>query len=254
MGIELPFLLTWPVDAPEGADDDEDDLMIRISFKDEYLDQPVEGEFQISENLLKGIATNRDEDLKSFVNAFSPTIRRGYMQAVLRHELHVFESERFDDQRLIDKWEAYNVFQSFGTMPWTVSDAMVQAMGPDLFRVEIVFQNEKSGGLVGGQAKVAETHDYDILILPTSLTWDEFASATETAENLTDMLKRIHRDFVVRKDDLAGRYSDEVKQEIEYLDALAEGDEDLLAEDPFMTSELTLDSDGRVHFSKDLEQ
>lgn len=254
VGVEVPFLSAWPVDLPEGADGDEDDRMIRISFEDDYLDQTVEGEFRIHENILKGVAKGRDEDLGAFVEALLPTFRPGYAQAVLRHELHLVESEWFEDQRIIKKFDAYDVFQSFGTTPWTIADLTVQGIAADLFRVEVVFRNEDFEQYAREQAKTDQGIDYDQLILPISLTWNEFVSATDTVAHLTDLLRRIHRDFLVLKDDLKGHYSDDADRLIDYLDALAEGDEDRLAEDPFKTGELVCDDDGRVHFSSDLEK
>lgn len=254
VGVEVPFLSAWPVDLPEGTDGDEDDRMIRISFEDDYLDQTVEGEFQIHENILKGVARGRDEDLVAFVQAFSPTFRPGYVQAVLRHELHLVESEWFEDQRIIDKSDAYDVFQRFGTAPWTITDLAVQGITADLFRVDVVFQNEDFAQYAREQAKTEKGIDYDQLILPLSLTWEEFVSATDTVDDLTDLLRRIHRDFLVLKDDLKGRYSDDAERLIDYLDALAEGDDERLAEDPFTTGELVCDHDGRVHFASDLEK
>lgn len=252
--VEVPFLSAWPVDLPEGADGDEDDRMIRISFEDDYLDQTVEGEFQIHENILKGVAKGRYEDIGAFVEALLPTFRPGYVQAVLRHELHLVESEWFEDQRLIDKFGASDVFQSFGTTPWTITDLSVQGITPDLFRVEVVFQNEAFAQCAQEQAKTDQGIDYNQLILPMSLTWNEFVSATETAADLTNLLKRIHRDFLALKGDLKGRYSDEADRLISYLDALAEGDEARLTEDPFTTGELVCDDGGRVHFSSDTEK
>lgn len=254
VGVEIPFLSAWPMDLPEGADGDENDRMIWISFEDDYFDQTVEGKFQIHENILKGVAKGRDEDLLAFVQAFLPTFRPSYVQAVLRHELHLVESEWFEDQRLIDKFDAYDVFQRFGTAPWTITDLTVQGITADLFRVEVVFQNEDFAQYAREQVNPETGIDYDQLILPLSLTWDEFVSATETVDDLTDLLRRIHRDFLVLKDDLKGRYSDEAERLIDYLDALAEGDEERLAEDPFTTGELVFDDDGRVHFASDLEK
>ncbi len=253
VGVEVPFLSAWPVELPEGADGDEGNRMIHISFEDEYLDQTVEGEFRVHENILKGVAKGRDEDLGAFVEALLPPFRPSYVQAVLRHELYLAESEWFEDQRLIGKFDAYDVFQSFGTTPWTITDLTVQGITANLFRIEVVFQNEAFEEYVQVQAKSDQGIDYDQLILPISLTWDEFVSATETAADLTDLLRRIHRDFLVLKDDLRGCYSDEAVRLIDYLDALAEGDEERLAEDPFTTGELVSDNDGRVHFAKELE-
>jgi len=250
VGVEVPFLSAWPMDPPEGADD----RMIRISFEDDYLDQIVEGEFQIHENILKGIAKGRDEDLGAFVEALLPIFRPGYVQAVLRRELHLVESEWFEDQQIIDKFDAYDLFLSFDTAPWTITDLTVQGIVADLFRVEFVFQNEDFAQYAQEQAKTDQGIDYDQLILPVALTWDEFVSATEVAADLTDLLKRIHRDFLVLKGDLKGRYSDEADRMFSYLDALAEGDEARLTEDPFMTGELVCDDDGRVHFSSDIEK
>jgi hypothetical protein len=253
VGVELPFLSAWPLDVSGGVDEDYDDRMIRISFEHDYLDQSVEGEFQVSENILKGIAKGRDEDFKAFVDAFLPTFRPGYMQAVLRNELHILEGD-CEHQRHIDTSDAYDVFHSFGTEPWVICDVKVRGHAPDLFRVEVVFENEEFDQLARQQSKTGNGIDWDKLLLPISLTWSEFNSATATHDDLMRMLARIHREFLVRKDSLHGSYSKAAHRLIDYLDALDEGDDERLAEDPFTTGELALDEDGRVHFASDLEK
>ena len=247
VGVELPFLAAFPIDLTEQIDESEAERLIRVSFEEEYFDRTVEGAFEIGENILKGVAKGRDDDLVTFVGALSTAFRPGYVEAVLQHELHIFESEWFDDQRLINKWEVSAVFLGFGTAPWTTAGVKVKGLGSDLFRVEIIFQNQNVKQDTGNSI------DYDMLILPVALTWDEFASTTKTKENLVDWLTRIHRDFLVRKVDLKGHYSVETEELIDHLDALEVGNEDGPAEDPFTTGELVLDDGGRVHFASDLE-
>lgn len=254
VGVELPFLAAWSADMLGDCDEDEDKRLIHISFEDEYLDQSISGQFQIGENILKGIANGRHEDHRDFVNSFLPIFRPGYVQAVLRHELQLFESEWFEDQRLINKFDAYDVFQGFGTIPWEISDLTVQGVAVDLFRVEFVFQNEAFQQYEGQQVLPGESIEYDRLLLPVALTWDEFTSVTKTLENLINWLKQVHRDFIVRREDLKGHYSEEAKRHIDYLEAINEGDEERLAEDSFTTGELVFDEDGRAHFASDVEK
>lgn len=251
--VELPFLSAWVAGLAGVEDEDESNQVIRISFEDEHLEQVFRGEFQISENVLKGIAESRDADLAAFAKAFLPIYRPSYLQAVLRHEFHVLEIEGGADQTLISKWDAYTIFLGFDTAPWTIADVNVQAVNSELFRVEVTFRNEDFEQNMRKQAAAGQAVDYDNLILPISLTWDEFLTATETTENLIDLLERIHRDFLVRKDDLKGGHSNEAERLLAYFDALADGDGGRLAEDPFTTGELDFDEDGRVHFSSDLK-
>lgn len=136
----------------------------------------------------------------------------------------MFDSDWFEDQRLISKWDAFDVFHGLDIATWTIADVTVRGIGDDLFCVEVVFQNFEFENQMREQAKAEQTLDYEMLILPISLTWEEFASAIETHENLISLIERIHRDFLARKQDLNGYYSTEAKRLIDYLDALGEGD------------------------------
>lgn len=214
-GVDLPYLSAFAIDTSDDTETREGDRVraqrIAISFEDIIYDQPLSGEFQISENILKGIAMGRQEDLETFMAALMLTYRPGYIEATLRHELHEIDSEEWQDQRLIAASEAYNVFRGFGTAPWCITSVSVFGLAPDLFRVELLFEDEEFDRRLKQELQTGRGVDGDLTCLPISVTWDEFNSATKTAAGLTEWLKRINQEFVVRKDDLKRFYSRHAK-------------------------------------------
>lgn len=218
-GVELPFFHAWPDDAPEGFDEENDERIIQVSFRETYWDQPVEGAFQIGEDTFKGIAQDRHEDIKTFVHAFLKAFRPGYMQATLCYELHLLDSEWFEDQRHIDKTNAYDIFHGFGTSSWVVNDVRIKALSPELFRADIVFVDADFDLTVRERLSKGKGIEPDSLVLPVSLNWDQFIASIQARTELMKFLTRIHDDFLVRKNDLEGFYSKEAKC---LMDALEE--------------------------------
>lgn len=253
-GQNLPRFTVEYEPSPRGFDEDEDELQIIIQYQ-EVIDLngslwDIERSFSVPEGVLKGIAARRPEDIQTFVDVLLPDYRAELISKRTQSEFHIdvhnFDNESdflslSDDERMLSSAEVSELMPRFGTAPWFICDAGVEAVSKELFRLNVVFRN--------GEASVTASQacaDYDLLTLSTSLSWGEYNAAMAGQEQLLSLLCRIHETFIITKADLPGRYSAELQRELERLDWQEEN-----KDDPFTSGELTLDADGRSHFTRD---
>lgn len=245
-GMELPGFTAWPEVEEGGFDENKDEQNIRVRYE-ESLDfgvlLDIEGNFIVPESTIKGIALARPKECSDFIDAFLPNYRADWIAVNLAYELHTYDPPADHvDERILSHSDLDEVLSGFRALPWVAVGVHAEAVSKQLFKLSLTFQNTRHTA-----PKPDEDAEWDLLDLPFPISWDEYLVATSGKDGLRVLTRRIYETFVIMQDDLKGRYSAELLEELDRLEF-----DELSKEDPFATGELVLDADGRVHFANDL--
>ncbi|MDE0588580.1 hypothetical protein OU789_01430 [Halocynthiibacter sp. C4] len=248
-GMELPAFEA----IPDNDDDDHTKHQVKVSYLEsydggEFQNVYVEGAFDVPEILLKGIARNRESAMKAFLDQFLPDYRAKLMEYELQFQLHVFERET-NNNPFIPLWKRDDAFTCKAQPNWVLMDASVAAVNVDLFKVNFLFQDHR---VYRAPPKSSDqVTDYDMRHLPYALSWSEYNRAISDKKKFKAFIRNVQQTFIVMFSDLEESYSPFIIGELERLEAIESEDDE--EENPFTTGELCIDSDGRVHFSSDME-
>lgn len=248
-GHDLPFFVAYPKKGGKvtGEDGDDEDRTVVVRYETCWYYEnsslfsschsvDVEGEFEIPEDVLIGIALGRDEDVETFLDLMLPNYRALEVAADLMNRCDLFDGGGWRGPLTVG--ETSIVAEDARLGGWQLAAITADAASRSVFRLRISFWTPHFDARTG---ESADGMSGDLLYLPMTITWDEYREAISSKEETLRFIRRVYQQFTAFKGSLSSGYTEETADTLREID---EADD----EDPFMTGELVVDGDGRVHF------
>lgn len=249
-GLELPGFTT----CVESEDEDGRSTIIKVSYGTSYSGEALcaeEHEFLLDENVLKGIAKGRNQDIAAFMAAFLPTYRAliigcyfDYLIGISIHRIGT-DDDSINHERFADDVKWFKCYSGPWTAPWELVEASAESVSEDWFELLLSFENPQIPERYSAVGDQGAAYDGRLVSIPIS--WEEYLDASGSEKGMHTLLRRIQGAFVVLGDRAPGYYTSFAKDVLERLDN--DDEEDC----PFTSGELVVTSNGRVHFSSDLD-
>lgn len=257
-GLELPGFTT----SVYSEDEDNWRTVIRVSYDTSFAGEvlwDVEEEFLLDENIFKGIAQGREQDVASFMEAFLPTYRSlivgSYFDYLIGRSVgrDDMEDGSINHNRFAEDLDWFETYRGPWTRPWELTGASAKSASVDWFELKLRFENPE---IPLTYTNSVDQADYDGREITIPISWEDYQGASQAKEGMHALLKRIHGAFVVSGNQATGYFSSHAQ---DLIDSLEEDDEEGCDEErdeeecPFATGELVFDGDGRVHAARDLD-